>query len=205
MDKITELKLKDICKIYKGKGLSLNQVNTEQGQECILYGDLYTIYDTNINHIYHKTMSEDGVLSKGNTVLIPGDTTTSAWEIATAAYLDEPNVKLGASINILEFDDNYDGLYFAYMLKYAKKKDLARLAQGSTIVHLYGKDIGNINISVPPLQIQQKIGSFSYDKFKSFNNFSNSFSFSAILTFSSFNSLFTCSISIGSSSSNVSI
>lgn len=156
----TKTLLKNVCKISKGKGLKHEKVNFTEGQKCILCGDLFTQYDTVIKNVVHKTTYNEGIGSKKNTVLIPGDTTTNAWDIAKAVALDEENVLLGGSINILEFDDYCDNTFFAYYLSSKKRIDLAKLAIGSTVVHLHGKEIGNIEVSYPSKEMQVKIGSF---------------------------------------------
>lgn len=156
----TKTLLKNVCKISKGKGLKHEKVNFTEGQNCILCGDLFTQYDTVIKYVVHKTTYNEGISSKKNTVLIPGDTTTNAWDIAKAVALDEENVLLGGSINILEFNEHCDNTFFAYYLSSKKRIDLAKLAIGSTVVHLHGKEIGNIEISYPSKEMQAKIGSF---------------------------------------------
>lgn len=156
----TKTLLKNVCKISKGKGLKHEKVNFTEGQNCILCGDLFTQYDTVIKNVVHKTKYNEGISSKKNTVLIPGDTTTNAWDIAKAVALDEENVLLGGSINILEFDEHCDNTFFAYYLSSKKRIDLAKLAIGSTVVHLHGKEIGNIEVSYPSKEMQAKIGSF---------------------------------------------
>lgn len=158
--KITTCKIKDIAKIYKGKGLTLDKVNSFEGKPCILYGDLYTKYETIAEDIIHKTIFDEGLLSKPNSVLIPGDTTADAWGMAKAVALNEKNVLLGSSINILELNDNCDNIFFAYYLSSKKRKDIAKLVEGSTILHLYGKDIKEIEITYPEFSEQKKIGCF---------------------------------------------
>lgn len=158
--KITTCKIKDIAKIYKGKGLTLDKVNSFEGKPCILYGDLYTKYEKIAEDIIHKTIFDEGLLSKPNSVLIPGDTTADAWGMAKAVALKEKNVLLGSSINILELNDNCDNIFFAYYLSSKKRKDIAKLVEGSTILHLYGKDIKEIEITYPEFSEQKKIGCF---------------------------------------------
>lgn len=167
----TKTLLKNVCKISKGKGLKHEKVNFTEGQNCILCGDLFTKYDTVIKNVVHKTTYNEGISSKKNTVLIPGDTTTNAWDIAKAVSLDEENVLLGGSINILEFDEHCDNTFFAYYLSSKKRIDLAKLAIGSTVVHLHGKEIGNIEVSYPSKKMQVKIGNFPLLTYKFINIF----------------------------------
>ena len=45
----------------------------------------------------------------------------------------------------------------SYYLTHAKRYELARLAQGITIVHLYGKDFKKLKIEIPKLKEQTAI------------------------------------------------
>jgi type I restriction enzyme S subunit len=50
-----------------------------------------------------------------------------------------------------------NGVFLSYYLNNAKKKEIARLAQGISVVHLYSSQLQRLNISVPGLPEQQKI------------------------------------------------
>jgi type I restriction enzyme S subunit len=92
-------------------------------------------------------------------VLIPGSTTTVARDLAIASALNEDGVLLGGDINILrKKDSSYDANLLAYYLTHYKKEEIGKLGQGSTIVHLYGSNIKNLEVVIPKnIDEQEKI------------------------------------------------
>jgi len=66
---------------------------------------------------------------------------------------------LGGDINILRPAKNnaYDSAFLAYYLTHGKKREIVRYAQGITIVHLYGKDLKNLNLLLPGVEKQKEI------------------------------------------------
>ena len=72
-DKWLECELQDIADISKGAGISKDQLS-ESGESCILYGELYTKYKSEvISNVVSKTNIESTnlVRSKANDVIIP--------------------------------------------------------------------------------------------------------------------------------------
>lgn len=150
--------LGDYCTISKGSGLSKEAVGPEGAHPCVLYGELYTVYGEVVENVVSRTNTRTSVVSSGDEVLIPASTTTTGEDLANATALREPGVLLGGDINILrpKRPDVYEAEYLAYYLTHAKKRDIVRLAQGSTIVHLYGRDIASLAVELPNLQTQQR-------------------------------------------------
>ncbi|WP_135604194.1 restriction endonuclease subunit S [Methanococcoides sp. NM1] len=151
--------LGDIITIIKGKGLSKNSVSNIGQKKCVLYGELYTKYPEIITNIESYTNSTDGEPSKAGDVLIPSSTTTTGIDLAKATALLDDDVLLGGDINILrpKVAEFYDPLFLAYYLTHIKKHEIARYAQGITIVHLYGRDICKVKLELPPLEEQKQI------------------------------------------------
>jgi len=155
-----EVRLGELCKFMKGKGLSKGKVSNSGQYKCILYGELYTRYSEVIGEAINRTDHNEGVKSESGDILIPASTTTSGIDLANATSLKESGVLLSGDINILRTDKNLiNPDFLAYVLTHVKKYDLARRAQGITIIHLYGKDIKHIKITLPSLAEQQKIAS----------------------------------------------
>ncbi len=152
-----ETTLGKISEITKGSGISKDQLS-EQGSPCILYGELYTKYKSEIiNEIYSRTELDSSSLvkSKANDVIIPCSGET-AIDISTARCVPYNNILLGGDLNIirLKYDD---GGFFAYQLNGARKKDIAHVAQGVSVVHLYGENLKQIRIYHPAIEEQKKI------------------------------------------------
>ena len=152
-----ETTLDKIAEITKGSGISKGQLS-EQGSLCILYGELYTKYKSEIiNEVYSRTELDSSSLvkSKANDVIIPCSGET-AIDISTARCVPFNNILLGSDLNIirLKYDD---GGFFAYQLNGTRKKDIARVAQGVSVVHLYGENLKHIRVYHPAIEEQKKI------------------------------------------------
>jgi type I restriction enzyme S subunit len=149
--------LHEIAELSKGIGISKEQLS-ENGTPCILYGELYTKYKSEIiSKIISKTDIEKSKLkhSKQNDVIIPCSGET-AIDIAVARCVPFDNVLLGGDMNVIRLH-KYDGAFMAYQLNGKRKTDIAKLAQGVSVVHLYGENLKSIKTYNPSLQEQQKI------------------------------------------------
>ena len=93
--------------------------------------------------------------SKRNDVIIPCSGET-AIDIAVARCVPFDNIILGGDLNIIRLHKD-DGAFMAYQLNGKRKIDIAQLAQGVSVVHLYGENIKAIKTYNPCLQEQQKI------------------------------------------------
>ena len=152
-----ETKLEKIAEITKGSGISKDQLS-EHGSPCILYGELYTKYKSEIiNEVYSRTELDSLLLvkSKANDVIIPCSGET-AIDISTARCVPFNNILLGGDLNIIRLKNN-DGGFFAYQLNGTRKKDIARVAQGVSVVHLYGENLKHIRVYHPAIEEQKKI------------------------------------------------
>ena len=152
-----ETTLGKISEIAKGSGISKDQLS-EQGSPCILYGELYTKYKSEIiDVVYSRTELESSSLvkSKANDVIIPCSGET-AIDISTARCVPFNNILLGGDLNIIRLKHD-DGGFFAYQLNGARKKDIARVAQGVSVVHLYGENLKHIRVYHPAIEEQKKI------------------------------------------------
>ncbi|DAB29093.1 MAG TPA: hypothetical protein CFH84_11405 [Sulfurimonas sp. UBA12504] len=151
-----EKKLGDIAGFFKGKNISKSDINEQALTPCIRYGELYTHYQETIREIFSKTNLPVSqlVFSKKNDVLIPSSGETKI-DIATASCVMLDNIALGGDINIIR--SNQNGIFMSYYLNSAKKMDIAKIAQGDTVVHLYSSQLQQLDILFPSLQEQQKI------------------------------------------------
>ena len=152
-----EERLADIAKFYKGTGISKDQLSDE-GEPCILYGELYTKYKSEtIGKVISKTNIDNTKLvkSKTNDVIIPCSGET-AEDIATARCVLNDNILLGGDLNIIRLH-GYDGTFMSYQLNGKRKYDIARVAQGVSVVHLYGEHLKGVKTINPCLEEQKKI------------------------------------------------
>ncbi len=151
--------LGNIAMFSKGKGLSKSDISENGVTECIRYGELYTTYNETINTVISKTNinPDDLVLSETNDIIIPASGETHI-DIAKASCVLKSGVALGGDLNIIRTPNN--GVFLSYYLNSSKKQDIAQLAQGISVVHLYAGQLSKLQLNLPTLSEQQKIASF---------------------------------------------
>jgi type I restriction enzyme S subunit len=151
-----EKNLEDISIILKGKGISKSDVVENGGLPCIRYGELYTYYKETIDNVISYTNLDpvDLILSHANDVIIPASGETQI-DIATASCILESGIALGGDLNIIRSKIN--GVFLAYYLNNAKKMDIAQMAQGISVIHLYPSQLKILKIMFPKPKEQQKI------------------------------------------------
>jgi len=150
--------LGDICSFSKGKGISKSDIIDNGLYECIRYGELYTHYNEVIDKVISKTnFSDNPVLSKINDVIIPASGET-ALDIATASCVLKKDVLLGGDLNIIRTKVN--GVFLSYYLNNKRKKEIARLSQGNSVVHVYPSQLKTLKILIPHTDEFDKIADF---------------------------------------------
>ncbi len=149
-------------RVTYGKGRGYSKANLQQsGTPILLYGTLYTDYNTNITEVdRYSTKKEWAVISKGNEVVVPASGET-AEDIARASAILKAGIILGGDLNIIYPDDKLDASFLALELTYGNShRKLVKKAQGVSVVHLHNTDISELEINVPSYNEQRKIGDF---------------------------------------------
>ncbi len=151
--------LKNLATFSKGKGISKADISEDGINLCIRYGELYTTYGQVIDHIHSRTnvSKSECILSKAGDVIIPASGETQI-DIATASCVLHDDIILSGDLNILSHEEN--GSWLAYYLSSAKKLEIAQLAQGNSVVHLYSSQLKDLKINKPSKEEQTKIASF---------------------------------------------
>ncbi|WP_145989877.1 restriction endonuclease subunit S [Trueperella bernardiae] len=141
--------LGEVCTFRKGQGYSKADVS-DKGTPILLYGRLYTHYQTCIRGIdTYADERADSVISRGGEVLVPASG-ESAEEIAVAASLDRPGVILGGDLNVATPSGVLKPEFLAYGITYGPAhQDLAMRAQGKSVVHVHNSDIAEVQICYP--------------------------------------------------------
>ncbi len=155
-----EKKLGEVFHSKKGSGLSKKNIVSDGKYKCILYGTLFTKYDEIIDEVIDSTNEEGKVKSQIGDLLVPTSTTTTGIDLANFTALNKEGVLLSGDITILKFNKKGDNVYWAYYLTHYKKYELARYAQGTTIVHIYFSHFKKTQIEEPSLPEQKKIANF---------------------------------------------
>lgn len=151
--------LKNFAIFSKGKGISKADISEDGINLCIRYGELYTTYGQIIDQIQSKTnvSKSECVLSKAGDVIIPASGETQI-DIATASCVLHDDIILSGDLNILSHKEN--GQWLAYYLSSAKKLEIAQLAQGNSVVHLYSSQLKELEVNKPTIPEQTKIATF---------------------------------------------
>lgn len=153
-------KLKELATFAKGTGYSKSDL-TEQGTPIILYGRLYTKYETKINDVDTFAIAKkSSVYSTGNEVIVPASGET-AEDIARASYVAKSGFLLGGDLNIIYPIDRIEPTFLALSISNGEQqKSLAQKAQGKSVVHIHNSDLESIKISYPKMEEQEKIGRY---------------------------------------------
>lgn len=153
-DEWNEVTLNDVATFSKGKGISKNDISN-YGIECVRYGELYTKYNEMIYNIESKTdlNKNELKLSEKNDILMPCSGET-AIDLATASCIQKDQVAIGGDITVIK--TNQYAPFITYYLN-QKKTEIAKYAQGVSIVHLYPKDFKVMNIRIPSINEQKMI------------------------------------------------
>ena len=151
-------KLNEICLFFKGNGLSKSDLSNE-GFPCILYGELYTTYKNEvISDIISKTNTilSNPFLSRNNDLIIPGSG-ENPIDIAVARAIYQNDIILGGDLNILRPKSNVSAAFLSYQINGVRRYDIAKKAQGKSIVHLHNSDLKEVLVSIPSYDEQLHI------------------------------------------------
>ena len=147
----------DIADYSKGNGYSKGDL-TDVGTPIILYGRLYTKYQFAISEVDTFAVPRNGaVYSQGNEVIVPASGET-AEDIARASAVEKSGVLLGGDLNILKPFDFINPLFLALAISNGEpQKELAKKAQGKSVVHIHNTDIQEVTIAYPSNTEQDRI------------------------------------------------
>ena len=149
--------LGEICKFKKGKKISKKDL-TDDGFDCIHYGQLYTKYDKFITNTYSKTKLDKKqlVFSKKYDILLAA-TGETPGDICKAYCIMADDIAIGNDIIIINTQIN--SIFLTYYLNYLYK-DIAKISQGVTVYHLKIDDLKKLSIKIPSNEIQKSICDF---------------------------------------------
>ncbi len=153
-------KLGELVQFSKGKGYSKGDLK-ESGTPIILYGRLYTKYETVITDVDTFVDEKTGsVYSSGGEVIVPASGET-AEDISIASAVEKPGVLLGGDLNIITPPANLDSAFLAISISNGKPhNDMAKMAQGKSVVHLHNTDLEKIDLAYPNHEEQARISGF---------------------------------------------
>ena len=152
----TTEKIGKLGSFTKGAALSKADIS-ETGTPFILYGELYTTYKEVVRTVVRTTSAtvDNVYFSRIGDVVIPTSGETPE-EISTASCVMVPNVILAGDLNIFR-STNVDGRIMSYLLNHIVNDQIARVAQGKSVVHIQASEIGKIAITYPDSNEQKRI------------------------------------------------
>ena len=153
-------KLGEVAAFSKGCGYSKSDLK-DSGIPVILYGRLYTNYETVIKEVDTFVDCIGGaVYSKGGEIITPSSGETSE-DISIASVVEKSGILLSGDLNIIYPQNLLDSIFIAISISNGKPhKDMAKRAQGKSIVHLHNGDLAQIEIDYPSIDEQTRISSY---------------------------------------------
>ena len=149
--------LGELATFAKGAGYSKSDL-VGKGKPIILYGRLYTDYQTIIHDVNTFVIDRPGsIYSVGNEVIVPASGET-AEDIARASVVCRAGIILGGDLNIIYPKPSLSSVFLALVISNGKEHvKLARKAQGKSIVHIHNNDLKYIRISYPDIREQMTV------------------------------------------------
>ena len=153
-------KLGNLASFSKGYGYSKSDL-MESGTPIILYGRLYTNYETVISDVDTYANEKKGsVYSRGGEVIVPASGET-AEDISVASVIEKQGVLLGGDLNIINPVRILNSVFLAISISNGNPhKEMAKMAQGKSVVHLHNADLEKINLNFPSYDEQALISTY---------------------------------------------
>lgn len=157
-DHAIKVKIQELGKAYSTMVMSKEQL-TNDGNPCIFYGELFTLYGCVIDEVKSRTSLEkaSSTLSHGRDLLFPASTTVDALSLIAPSALMQKGIILGGDMFGIKVAEAYNPIYLSYYFNYIANKRLSKYAKGTTIIHLHYNEIANIAIELPSNEEQGKV------------------------------------------------
>ena len=153
-------KLGELATFSKGCGYSKSDLR-DSGYPIILYGRLYTQYETEITEV--DTFIENdinAIKSYGNEVIVPASGETSE-EIARASAVGKKGIVIGGDLNIIRPKQGISTVFLALSISNGDlQKNLSKKSQGKSVVHIRNDDLKEVILKYPSYEEQTQIGNF---------------------------------------------
>ena len=150
-------KLGDIATFSKGNGYSKSDL-VPSGSPIILYGRLYTNYETTIKNVdTFVKLKDKSVISHGGEVIVPASGET-AEDISRASVVKNQGIIIGGDLNVIKANHLLDPTFLSLTISNGEQqKELSKRAQGKSVVHLHNSDLQEVNLLFPLLNEQKEI------------------------------------------------
>ena len=152
-----KLPLGELAHFTKGAGLSKDMLKAEGNLPCIHYGQLFTEYGPVVGQV-RSFIDEatQAAMSIANDVLMPTSDVTPSG-LAKASCVMASGIALGGDILVIRTDKQLIHGPFLSNLIRSNPARVLELVTGSTVFHLYGRDMAKYTVSFPAVAEQQAI------------------------------------------------
>ena len=143
------------------KGAGIPKDSAQSGDlPAVRYGELYTSFDTFVRKtrscIDQTTADASAKIEKGD-ILFAGSGETVDEIGKSAVYQLDKVGYAGGDIIIMRPDTDQDPAFLGYVLSSVARRELRRLGQGQSVVHIYRKDLESIELLLPEKPEQERI------------------------------------------------
>ena len=155
-------KLMEVGRFSKGNGITKEDL-TAEGIPCVRYGELYTRHNFRIQNfcsfISHKNASKYKLI-QNNDLLLAGSGETREEIGKCASFNHNTEARAGGDVIICSLDPRKLRADFAsYFLNTEGRRQLNKLGQGNSIVHIYSRFLESVEVPIPPIHEQEAITS----------------------------------------------
>jgi type I restriction enzyme S subunit len=150
-------RLGDVAAFHKGRGLPKSSLSVYGAEACVHYGELFTRYPETIDTIISRTDDTAGAFrSVANDVLMPTSDVTPRG-LAKASCIQVNGAILGGDILIIRCDRKLVfGSFLSYKIR-QQEDQILQLVTGTTVFHLYGRDMAKLTLTLPSVEEQTAI------------------------------------------------
>ncbi len=150
-------RLGDIATFHKGRGLPKSSLSLYGTQPCVHYGELFTRYAETIDTIVSRTDDTAGAFrSVANDVLMPTSDVTPRG-LAKASCVQVDGVILGGDILVIRCNSRLVlGSFLSHKIRH-QEDQILQLVTGTTVFHLYGRDIAKLTLAMPSFAEQNAV------------------------------------------------
>ena len=157
-----EKKLGEVGQFSKGKGISKKDI-ISRGVPCIRYAEIYTEYDfviKNFKSFIHPDERTNSRRLQKNDIIFAGSGETVEDIGKSVAFVFDIEAYVGGDAILLSPTNEVDSVFLSYQLNdEIRRKQLRKLGQGSSVIHIYSSGLEEMQVSLPPLPEQKKIAS----------------------------------------------
>ncbi|MDC4551780.1 restriction endonuclease subunit S [Acinetobacter baumannii] len=153
-----EFKLENMFTFYRGESFSKSDIVKDGNFKCIHYGELFTKYNSVIDEVLSSTNIKGLNFGRIGDILMPSSDVTPDG-LAKASCLKVDNVLLGGDINILRPVSLISSVFISYQINHSKEKIL-KCVTGTTVKHVYNKDLKELGYLITAFKEQTQIGNF---------------------------------------------